>query len=82
MCYLNLAQEHGILKHFKNDEGVLKHLEILIKTAKLKDNVREKRDSMIKDFINPTKFLAWFIENYPDSFETMRINPEYQYHFR
>lgn len=32
--------------------------------------------------INPTKFLVWFVDNFPNSFETMKKNPDYQYKFK
>ena len=32
--------------------------------------------------INPTDFLVWFVENYPESERIMRDNPNYQYRFK
>ena len=37
---------------------------------------------MIKDKIDVTKFLVWFIENYPSSANTLEINPDYQLNFK
>jgi len=38
--------------------------------------------SFEKSTIDPTKFLVWFVENYPDSFKIMKENPDYQYNFK
>lgn len=82
MCYLKLEQEYGILKHFKTGEGVLEYVASLLETRDLKVNTKIKRDLMTKDFINPTEFLVWFVENYPDSMQIMKDNPDYQNNFR
>lgn len=82
MCYLELEQKHGILRHFKSGIGVLEYVENLIKTLNLKIDITKKRDQMVKDFINPTDFLVWFIENYPHSLKTLKENPDYQYNFK
>lgn len=82
MCYLKLEQDFGILKHFKSGIGVLEYIMSLIETPNLKDETFRKRDQMIANFINPTAFMVWFIENYPKSVKIMKENPEYQYNFK
>jgi hypothetical protein len=37
---------------------------------------------MLRDKIDVTAFMVWFIENYPDSVNIMKENPEYQDRFR
>jgi hypothetical protein len=37
---------------------------------------------MIKDKIDVTAFMVWFIENYPESKRIMKENPDYQYKFK
>jgi len=37
---------------------------------------------MLKDKIDVTAFLVWFIENWPESFNIMKENPDYQYRFK
>ena len=82
MCYLKLEQEYGILAHFKSGDGVLEHVKSLLNVPNLKAEIEIKRNLMIKDFINPTEFMVWFIETYPDSLRIMQENPDYQYNFR
>ena len=35
-----------------------------------------------EETINPTAFLMWFVENYPESKRILKENPDYQYKFR
>lgn len=43
---------------------------------------KEIQNEIEKSTINPTKFLVWFVENYPQSSKTMKENPNYQYNFK
>ncbi len=82
MCYLKLEQEAGLLKHFKSSEGVIEYINELIKEPNLKSNSEFKSKKMRKEFIDPSKFLIWFIEKYPESARIMRDNPDYQLKFK
>ncbi len=42
----------------------------------------QRRERMLADKIDYAKFLTWFIENYPESKEVMKTNPDYQFRFR
>ena len=37
---------------------------------------------MLADKIDVTAFLVWFVENYPQSFQIMKENPDYQLRFK
>jgi hypothetical protein len=37
---------------------------------------------MLKEKIDVTAFLVWFIENYPESVRIMREDPDYQEKFK
>ena len=45
-------------------------------------NFQKERKVITDNIINPTKFLVWFIENYPASKRIMQENPDYQYNFK
>lgn len=47
-----------------------------------KDDYTNRRKRMLKDKIDVTAFMVWFIENYPDSKRVMKENPDYQYKFK
>lgn len=75
MCYCYSESEEDQLK------AISKALE-LIQRDDLKSEWQLKRKELLKDKIDVTGFLTWFVENYPESVKTMRDNPEYQYKFR
>ncbi len=54
----------------------------LLKMHNLKKEWHRKREIMLKDKIDVTAFMVWFIENYPKSAHLMKDNPEYQYNFK
>ena len=37
---------------------------------------------MLRDKINVSEFILWLIENYPESVNMMKNDPEYQARFR
>ncbi len=82
MCYLKLEQDSGLLKHFKTSEGVVEYVDKLVRERDLKRKSIDKSNKMKENFIDPTKFLVWFVENYPESHKTMRDNPEFQKKFQ
>jgi len=43
---------------------------------------RERRKRLIQEKIDVTKFMIWFVENYPESFKEFKENPELHYSFR
>lgn len=75
-------ERHGLLFHFRNFEGVLDKAVELLNDPDSKEKNMRKRDELVKDKIDVTDFLVWFVENYPLSFQIMKENPEYQERFR
>lgn len=56
--------------------------EALLKKADLKEISRARRQRMLADKIDPTAFLVWFVENWPQSMRIIKENPEYQQQFK
>lgn len=82
--YTDEECEHGLLYMFRPEEqlaSIDKAVEIVSS-----DFDRAQFDVRYNEFlsqkINPTVFLTWFIENYPESEHIMRDNPDYQYQFK
>lgn len=61
--------------------AIRKGVEILMNETVLKE-WQQKRIRMLKDNIDVSAFLIWFIENWPRSFKIMKYNPDYQLRFR
>lgn len=64
MGYLKLEQDFGLLRYFKTSEGIIKYISDLLLNPKLKKEALENSELMQKNFINPTKFLTYIVENY------------------
>lgn len=75
-------RRYGLLWHTLNiDEIIAKSIEILNNPHS--DYIyAERRRILIKDKIDPTAFIVWFIENYPESKKIMLENPENQERFK
>ena len=54
----------------------------LIKMPDRAEVFAQRRQKMLSEKIDYAQFLTWFIENYPQSAQIMRENPDYQYRFR
>ncbi len=82
MGYLKEEQDAGLLFHLDKTEEILsKAIEILQKHD-AKEFFIEKSQKLLKDKIDVTEFMIWFIENYPKSLKIMKENPDYQDSFK
>jgi uncharacterized protein len=61
--------------------SINKGIEILSQEG-VSNNWKTKRDNLLKDKIDPTAFLVWFVENYPESYSIMKKDPNYQTKFK
>ena len=79
-CY-NEDQEknYGTVQNFRTGNGVLEKVEQLLSE---KSEISPFNHKMLKDKIDLTSFMVWFVENYPESVRIMKDNPDYQYRFR
>ena len=85
LAYLNELENkyHLGFGHKTNDvEGFFASIQKWLDTPDRKAICAERRQHMLSEKIDYAKFLTWFIENYPESQEIMRKNPEYQNNFR
>lgn len=53
----------------------------LISATNVKTEWQRRRENMLKDKIDVTAFLVWFVENYPESVEVVKNNPKFQFNF-
>jgi predicted glycosyltransferase len=63
------------------DRAIQKGVE-LIKKGKSKKEWQMCRKKLLNAKINPTRFLVWFVENYPESVKIMKDNYDFQYKFK
>jgi len=77
--FIELEETYDLLYSFTDGSAALdRAIEILQDPASQK-NWKIKRDRLLKDKIDVSTFMIWFIENYPMSFTEMKERPEVQY---
>lgn len=76
-----LEHKYNLTFGFKTNDSInlLNKTDELLTTREIKKIWSERRNKMLKEKIDATKFLVWFIENYPESKKIMKENPDYQY---
>ena len=82
----DLANTYHLMEIFNNtpkeiEKSLQKSID-LIQNLACKNEWQQKRQKMLSEKIDTAKFLTWFIENYPQSAELMKENPDYQYYFK
>lgn len=54
----------------------------LLSMSNLREVFQKRRQKMLKEKIDVTAFITWFIDNYPESCKIMKGNPSYQLRFK
>lgn len=70
----------GIPTH--QPEKLLEKINEIVVTTDLKSKWQQKRNHLLKETIDPTKFFVWFFENYPSSAIELKNNPSAQERFK
>src|SRR6056297_182305 len=79
--YLEHQEQCGLIFNHRNGTHVLAKAKELIEDHYKRLN-QQNRARYLQQMINPTPFLVWFIENYPESFQIMKKSPDHQYNFQ
>jgi len=76
--------KYGLTYGFRPDqsEAMFKKIEELLAMPNLKEEWQRRRQKMLSEKIDYSRFLTWFIENYPESRKVMQENPDYQFRFK
>jgi len=64
------------------DKALIKVKEIFHNYSSIKKEWQNRRKKLLKDKIDVTSFMIWFIENYPESYKKMKKEPNYQERFK
>ena len=79
-------EEHsyGLTYGFRPDEAgkMFEKIEELLAMSNLKEEWQIRRQKMLSEKIDYSQFLAWFVENYPESKKIMKDDPGYQWRFK
>ena len=79
-----LEHKYGLTYGIKtnNPQELCKKTAEFFTMPSLRETFQKRRQKMLDEKIDVTAFFVWFIENYPESKETMKRNPDYQYNFK
>lgn len=75
-------QKRGLLFHISTLDDIIETSHMVLKNDDFQKSFNQKRDKLLAEKIDPTAFMVWFIENYPESKRIMKEYPDYQYKFR
>jgi len=65
--FIELEGTYDLLYSFKEGETALNKARMILSNPKIKDEWRMKRERLLKEKIDLTELMVWFIENYPKS---------------
>lgn len=79
-----LEQQYQLTFGFKPSKTneITAKIQELLSLPNRKELFQARRQKMLSDKIDVTAFLTWFIENYPQSADIMKKNPDYQFRFK
>lgn len=77
--FIELEHKYSLIYNYSDSNKVMAKAIDLVKLKDLKHEWAFKRDHLLNSKANLTLFMLWFIENYPDSLQEFKKNPEMQY---
>ena len=66
----------------EQSKAMFQKIEELLAMPNLKQEWQTRRHKMLSEKIDYAQFLTWFVENYPESKQTLQEDPDYQYRFK
>ena len=80
--FKELEERYGLIFNIRDPKAAMaKGLE-LVDIPDLKEQWARKREKLLDEKIDVTAFMVWFVENYPESFKTMKKDPSIMDRFR
>ena len=61
---------------------LLEKIDYLVALNNRREVFQQRRANMLSEKIDYAQFLTWFVDSYPESSQTMKTNPDYQYRFK
>jgi predicted glycosyltransferase len=80
--YIDSHEEAGLLWNLGQSDQLIEKVEEILKKKDLKEETVARKNKLVSGMIDPTAFFLWYITNYPQSEETLRDDPDYQYQYR
>ena len=80
--FIELENNYQMIFNILGIDNVIKKSLDLITQPQLKQKWQKKREKLLRDKIDVTRFMTWFIEDYPKSLKAMKEDPSYQERFK
>ena len=77
-----LEKKYGLVYQLNDMDMILKNSIKILNNSESKSQYLQRRKTMLKSKIDPTRFMIWFIENWPESKKIMIEDPDYQLRFK
>jgi len=79
-----LQDRYDLVSCFHNEEALLERLDGLLAQdiSRVREEWKGKRDRLLAEKINVTRFMVWLVEKYPESVQAMKADPEIQRQFQ
>ena len=76
--------KYGLTYGFRPDEAekMFEKIDELLAMPNLKADWQIRRQKMLSEKIDYSRFLTWFVESYPESRKIMKDDPDYQWRFK
>lgn len=72
--FVELEQKYGLMYNYNDADMAMKKAVELLQKPQMKKNWNDKRNVLLKDKIDVTRFMVWFIENFPKSLKELNDN--------
>jgi hypothetical protein len=73
----NMLHDYGLMWTFDDEKGVINISKNLLQERDLWKIGKEKRDSMVEDYLDVTDFMVRVIDEYPKSLQTIQQRKKY-----
>lgn len=80
--FIELERKYHLIMNCPDYQTVEAKVNEILDDTHSKEEWRSRRLRLLEDKIDVSKFMVWFIENYPDSRNEINANPEKQSEFR
>ncbi len=77
-----LEQRYGLVYSFTDQKNALDRSIALLQNNNLKNEWKQKRNKLLEEKIDMNAFMTWFAENYPESVNIIKKDPDFQEQFR
>lgn len=83
-CTEEKQHKYNLLYSFNPDQlhDMLRKIDELLNMPRLREEWQQRRQKMLDDTIDVTKFMVWLFGNFPQSVSILQENPDYQYIFK